>query len=133
MAKAGHDHVKTLHGSIETSDFYRLPDNQRANLKKAFGLEDTYIVGFVFRNQLRKSVPNILDGFKIFKKDCPKAKLLLHTSWSEGWDIARLLKEKDINNSDILTTYYCSSCGHFLLLILLAKNKIVLLVVAKEA
>ena len=48
MAKAGHDHVKTFHGSIETSDFYRLPDNQKANLKKAFGLEDELHCGFCF-------------------------------------------------------------------------------------
>jgi hypothetical protein len=82
-------------------------------LKRAFGLENNFVVGFVFRNQLRKSVPNMLDGFKMFKKDCPNAKLLLHTSWSEGWDIPRLLKEKDIPFEDILTTYVCSSCKNY--------------------
>lgn len=115
MNKMGHDHVKTLHGSIDTKDFYRLPDEHRAFLRQRFELQDSYIVGFVFRNQLRKSVPNILDGFKIFKKDCPKAKLLLHTHWSEGWDIPRLLEEKSINVQDVLTTYFCSHCNNYMI------------------
>jgi hypothetical protein len=36
---------------------------------------------------------------------------LVHTHWSEGWDIQRLLKEKGIDHSDILTTYICNKCG----------------------
>lgn len=111
----GHDHVKTLHGTINTDDFYRMSDTQRQNLRKKFGLDDEFIVGFVFRNQLRKSVPNLLEGFKIFKRDCPKAKLLLHTHWTESWDIERLIKEKEINNEDVLTTYFCSACGEYVI------------------
>ena len=30
---------------------------------------DDFIIGFVFRNQLRKSVPNLLEGFKVFKEE----------------------------------------------------------------
>jgi len=110
MAKAGHGHVKTLHGTVNTEDFHKLSDIQRHQLKEKHGLLDAYVIGFVFRNQLRKSVPNILDGFKMFKKDCPKAKLLLHTHWSEGWDIPRLIQEKEIDPKDILTTYFCKNC-----------------------
>ena len=113
MVKEGHDHVKTLHGSVNTEDFYKLPNSNRNELRKKYNLSDNFIVGFVFRNQLRKSVPNILEGFKIFKKDCPKAKLLLHTHWSEGWDIPRLIKEKNINPEDILTTYFCKACSNY--------------------
>lgn len=113
LKEMGHDHVKTLHGSVNTDDFYRFSDSERKELRKRHQLSDEFIIGFVFRNQLRKSVPNILDGFKIFKKDCPKAKLLLHTHWSEGWDIPRLIKEKSIDANDILTTYFCSACGEY--------------------
>lgn len=113
MAKIGQDHVKTLHGSVNTKDFHRLSDVKKHELRAKFRLLDSYVIGFVFRNQLRKSVPNILDGFKLFKKDCPNAKLLLHTHWSEGWDIVRLLKEKDIDGKDILTTYFCSACNNY--------------------
>ena len=113
MKELGHDHVKTLHGTVDTEDFYKLNNLDKQKLRSKFNLSDEFIIGFVFRNQLRKSVPNLLEGFKIFKKDCPNAKLLLHTHWSEGWDIPRLIKEKGLNNQDILTTYYCSACGEY--------------------
>ena len=103
--KIGYDHVKTLRGSLDTSNFYRLPDADRKSLRATHNLSNEYIVGFVFRNQLRKSVPNLLDGFKLFKKSEPRAKLLLHTHWSEGWDIPRMLEEKNISPTDVLTTY----------------------------
>jgi glycosyltransferase involved in cell wall biosynthesis len=113
LKKMGFDHVKTLHGSVDTEDFFKLPNKQKKELREKFNLSDEFIVGFVFRNQLRKSVPNIMEGFKLFKKDCPNAKLLLHTHWSEGWDIPRLIKEKNLNNDDILTTYFCSACSQY--------------------
>jgi len=110
MKELGYDHVKTLRGSLDTSEFFRYSDQDRAKLRASLGLKDEYIVGFVFRNQLRKSVPNLLDGFKLFKQKVPKAKLLLHTHWSEGWNIPQLLEEKGIDISDILTTYICHKC-----------------------
>lgn len=113
MVKAGQGHVKTLNGTVNTEDFYRFIDEDRQKLRSRFGLSDEFIIGFVFRNQLRKSVPNLLEGFKIFKKECPKAKLLLHTHWSEGWDIPRLIEEKEINPQDVLTTYFCSACNQY--------------------
>jgi len=112
----GHNHVKTLRGSIDTSTFYPLPQEQKSLNREKYNIDkDEYIIGFVFRNQLRKSVPNLLDGFKLFKQQNPntKAKLLLHTHWSEGWDIVRLLKEKNIDRNDILTTYFCKHCKNY--------------------
>ena len=110
----GYDHVKTLRGSLDTKVFSKLKEKTRKEIRSSNNLsDDDFIVGFVFRNQLRKSVPNILDGFKKFKEDNANAKLLLHTHWGEGWDITRLLEEKGIQNSDILTTYFCSSCHSY--------------------
>jgi glycosyltransferase involved in cell wall biosynthesis len=115
MNDIGYDNVKTLRGSIDTSHFYRKSKDERDSLREANGInKNDFIIGFVFRNQLRKSVPNLLDGFKLFKKEAPNAKLLLHTHWSEGWDIPTLLKEKGIDNSDILTTYFCKKCQSYL-------------------
>jgi glycosyltransferase involved in cell wall biosynthesis len=110
MKELGYDHVKTLRGSLDENMFFRHNEEDRKKLRESHGLTDEFIVGFVFRNQLRKSVPNILEGFKLFKQKNPKAKLLLHTHWSEGWDIPRLLNEKNIDPSDVLTTYVCSNC-----------------------
>lgn len=107
--------IKTLRGATETSSFYRLPDEARKALRSEFKLTDEFIIGFVFRNQLRKSVPNLLQGFKLFKEKNPKskAKLLLHTHWSEGWDIQKLIKDNGLKNEDILTTYFCKKCKQF--------------------
>ena len=115
MNELGYSNVKTLRGSLDKDNFHKLADEKRQLIRERNGLKDEFVIGFVFRNQLRKSVPNILEGFKKFKEDHPqsKAKLLLHTHWSEGWDIQRLLKEKGIEHTDILTTYVCNKCGAY--------------------
>jgi glycosyltransferase involved in cell wall biosynthesis len=115
LHKLGHTHVKTVRGILDTQHFYRFSDIDRKNLRSKFKLSDEFIIGFVFRNQLRKSVPNLLDGFKLFQTKNPqvKAKLLLHTSWNEGWDILKFLKEKEIDPKNILTTYVCKNCNSY--------------------
>lgn len=116
LNKSGHDHVKTLHGAIDHTHFFRMTDGQRNNLRKKNKIDqDDFIIGFVFRNQLRKSVPNLLEGYKIFCQQNPdlSAKLLLHTHWKEGWDIPRLIKEKGIDPKNVLTTYVCDFCKNF--------------------
>ncbi len=115
MKKMGYDHIKTLRGCLDTSKFFKFEDNKRNLLRQQFNLSDSFLIGFVFRNQLRKSVPNLLDGFNLFRNSNPKAnaKLLLHTHWSEGWDIPRLLREKNIPNDLVFTTYFCSACSRY--------------------
>jgi glycosyltransferase involved in cell wall biosynthesis len=115
LHELGHNHVKTVRGSLDVDNFYKLPSDQVQKIRKVFNLDDSFIIGFVFRNQLRKSVPNLLDGFKLFCTNNPsvKAKLLLHTHWAEGWDISRLLKEKNIESEKVLTTYFCKKCHNY--------------------
>lgn len=113
LHKLGHKHVKTLYGAVDTSPFYRLPDTERQKLRKRFNISDNaFVIGFVFRNQLRKSAPNLLQGFKTFLQQNPSvdAYLLLHTHWSEGWDLPRLIEEFGIDNKRVLTTYFCRQC-----------------------
>lgn len=98
---------------LDTSNFYKLSSEHRKQLRSQHNLqEDDFIIGFVFRNQLRKSVPNLLEAFRVFQQENPSvnAKLLLHTHWNEGWDIPRLMQEKNIKTTDVLTTYYCDQC-----------------------
>ena len=115
MERVGHTHIKTVRGSLETQNFFKLEDKDREAMREKFGLTKNFVIGFVFRNQLRKSVPNLLEGFKKFKVNHPDcgAKLLLHTHWNEGWDIPTLIKEKELDNTDIITTYYCSKCSQY--------------------
>lgn len=101
---------------LNTNNFHKLDVDQKSSLRSQFNIDqDSFIIGFVFRNQLRKGVPNLLEGFKSFIANNPqsKAKLLLHTHWGEGWDISRLIKEKQIDPSLVLTTYFCPKCGRY--------------------
>jgi len=117
LNQMGHSHVKTMHGCIDDSFFYRLSDEDRSNLRKKNNIEeDAFVIGFVFRNQLRKSVPNLLEGYAKWKKENnPKRKtyLLLHTHWKEGWNIHSLAKEYGISAEEILTTHVCKKCNDY--------------------
>ena len=116
MKELGHDTVETVHGAVDYTHFKPLENKE--DLRKLHGLQDDFVIGFVFKNQLRKSVPNLLEGFKKFKEKNPKvsAKLLLHTDWGEkdhGWDIPRYLKEKDLEDGSVLATYVCHKCDDY--------------------
>lgn len=112
FARLGHDKVKTVRGMFDFSKYFPFAEKEKEILKRQAGLEDTLVFGFVFRNQLRKLVGTLLEGFAEFKKKNPKvkAKVLLHTNWSESWDIPAFIKEFGINNDDVITTYYCRAC-----------------------
>ena len=115
MKKRGFD-VETLHGAIDYSSFK--PLENRNELRAKFGLQDNFLIGFVFKNQLRKSVPNLLEGFRLFKENNPEAKLLLHTDWKNDentWDIPKYIEEKGLDPNDILATYVCQKCKNYLL------------------
>ena len=115
LKRLGFDHVRTVHGCIDHSSFRRLQNEKRKNLRKKFGIrQDEFIIGFVFRNQLRKIVPNLIEGFSMWKNETgSRGKLLLHTHWDEGWNILRLADEYNVHHSDILTTYKCSKCRNY--------------------
>ena len=116
LHKLGHKHVKTVHGALDTSKFYRLSEDKRIELRNKFNIDkNKFIVGFVFRNQLRKSVPNLLEGYAIWKKEnnIKNSGLLLHTHFGEGWNIIKLAKEYNIDPKEIYTTYVCKSCGGY--------------------
>lgn len=116
LINKGVTHAKHLHGAVETKNFFKLPNDKKQLLRSNHQLSDEFIVGFVFRNQLRKSVPNLLQGFKLFKqknKFNKPPKLLLHTGWHEGWDITSLMIENGIDQNDVLTTYFCKNCKQY--------------------
>lgn len=117
LHKLGHKHVKTLHGAFGEKNFKRLSDIDRKNLRLRNKIpEDAFVVGFVFRNQLRKSVSNLLDGYKKFKENNPdlkKPRLLLHTNFKEGWDIKRFAAEYGIPEEEILATHICKNCLNY--------------------
>jgi glycosyltransferase involved in cell wall biosynthesis len=117
LHKLGYPHVETVHGPIECDCFYRLSDEQRKKIRVRSKIpEDSIVIGFVFRNQLRKLVPNLVEGYKLWKDRHPEIKnsyLLLHTSFSEGWNIKSQCDQHNVDSKEILTTYICSHCGEY--------------------
>jgi len=115
MSKRGFD-VETVHGAIDYSSFF--PLKNREELRKKHSVDESFLIGFVFKNQLRKSVPNLLEGFKLFKEteSGKNAKLLLHTDWphnANAWDIEKYINELNLDKNDILATYICRSCKDY--------------------
>ncbi len=117
FARLGHDHIKTVHGAINHESFRRLEDKERKQLRNKFNIEeDAFIIGFVFRNQLRKSVPNLIEGYALWKetyKPNKKTYLLFHTHWAEGWNIHRLCEEYKVPKEEVITTHICRKCKDF--------------------
>lgn len=117
MKKLGYDNVRTVHGAIDDTRFFKFNPQQKMGLRQFHGIPmDAFIIGFVFRNQPRKSVPNLLEGFKLFKINNPHVKnprLLLHTHWNEGWKIHDFADELKIPHQEILTTYICEACRSY--------------------
>ncbi len=104
-----------LTGLVPHKHFYPLPKDKRDALRKFYGLEDTFVVGKVFRNQLRKLAPTLLREFKLFKDKYPdiKTKLLFHTHFNDSemsWDIDTKRKECGLSQDDLLCTYVCKNC-----------------------
>lgn len=118
MNEMGLKNVKTIRGAVDCKPFHKLPKYKKQELRIKFKIPlDTYMVGFVFRNQPRKLVPNLLEGYAMWKKQNPQIKrptgLLLHTNFSEGWDIMRLCEEYKIDKKEIYTTYICRNCAGY--------------------
>lgn len=109
--------AKYMPALIENNSFRMFSSEQRVELRTKYNIpESDVIFGFVFRNQLRKLVGTLIEGFAVYKKNNPhvSAKLWLHTDWSvrEGWRIKRLAEECGVDLKDIYTTYCCKSCSH---------------------
>lgn len=117
LHKLGHNHVETVHGPLECQSFYKLSEDRRKEIRAKNNLpQDAVIIGFVFRNQLRKLVPNLIEGYKLWKSRHPEIKntyLLLHTSFSEGWNIKSQCDQHEVDTKEILTTYVCARCGEY--------------------
>ena len=75
LHRLGHKHIKTVHGIVDETYFKRLSNNDRDIIRAKNHLDlDRFMIGFVFRNQLRKSVPNLLEGYKKFRDTYQKGK-----------------------------------------------------------
>jgi glycosyltransferase involved in cell wall biosynthesis len=115
--KDKYGHCKTLYGSINSKLWFPLPSHQRQVLRQNFGIkDDEKIIIYLGRNQLRKLFWSHMEALKKWKQKYPnkKLRLLFHCSWNEGgmgWPLDRIRDELKLAKEDILSTYYCKTCG----------------------
>lgn len=118
--KLGFSHVKTQYPLVNTDQFYKLKDLEIESIKSKHGLpKDSFIIGFVFRNQLRKLINTQIEAYSIFKKENPDIKntfLYTHTHYAEGWDIPKLCKQYNVNPNEVLCTYVCIETKEYFIL-----------------
>jgi glycosyltransferase involved in cell wall biosynthesis len=109
--KHNFNHVKNQYPLVNTKNFYKLSDSEIYEIKNRFGLSsDAFIIGFVFRNQLRKLINTQIEAYALFKKHNPEIKntfLYTHTHYGEGWDIHRLCQQYGVDPKEVLCTYIC--------------------------
>lgn len=117
LHKYNFNHVKNQYPLVNTNNFYKLPDGKIAEIKARFGIpQDAFIIGFVFRNQLRKLINTQIEAFALFKKQNPEIKntfLYTHTHYGEGWDIHRLCQQYGVDPKEILCTYVCKETRQY--------------------
>lgn len=117
LHKLGFGHVKNQYPLVNTQNFYKLPEHEISQIKTRFGLpQDSFIIGFVFRNQLRKLINTQIEAYALFKKQNPEIKntfLYTHTHYGEGWDIPRLCQQYGVDPKEILCTYICKETRQY--------------------
>jgi glycosyltransferase involved in cell wall biosynthesis len=117
LHKNNFTHVKNQYPLVNTNNFYKLPDSKISEIKARFGIpQDSFIIGFVFRNQLRKLINTQIEAYALFKKHNPEIKntfLYTHTHYGEGWDIHRLCQQYEVDPREILCTYVCKETRQY--------------------
>jgi glycosyltransferase involved in cell wall biosynthesis len=117
LHKHNFNHVKNQYPLVNTNNFYKLADSKIAEIKARFGIpQDAFIIGFVFRNQLRKLINTQIEAYALFKKHNPEIKntfLYTHTHYGEGWDIHRLCQQYGVDPKEVLCTYVCKETRQY--------------------
>jgi len=117
LHKLGHTHVKNQYPLVNTDSFYKLPQEKINEILQKHNLpQDSFIIGFVFRNQLRKLINTQIEAYAQFKRQNPQIKntyLYTHTHYGEGWDISRLCEQYGVDKKEVLCTYVCKETKEY--------------------
>lgn len=115
MAEFGQKQVKDYYGldvghiphGCEKDRFYRLPDDQRNELRAKWGLQDKFVIGVVARNQPRKNLDRTIKAMSLVKDKISNAVLLLHLDPNDPagqiFKIKSLIQKYNIENRVVFT------------------------------
>jgi len=118
MAKFGQKQIKDYfninteyipHG-LNINHFFKLPDKDKLELRKSWGLVDKFVIGVVARNQPRKNLDRTIkaiDVLRRIKDTIPNAVLVLHMDPNDPaqqmFNIPSLIQEYGLENRIIFT------------------------------
>ena len=94
-----------IHLGVDT-DVFR-PLNDKDKLKKKFKLEGKFVIGCIARNQIRKRLDKLIEGFIKFAETHPDAHLYLKTekSTDHGYMLPELLEDYGITEKVTLAEH----------------------------
>lgn len=120
FTKLGFHNVKNQYPLVNTDNFYKLPQEKINQILQKNNLPlDSFIIGFVFRNQVRKLINTQIEAYANFKKVNPEIKntfLYTHTHYGEGWDIHRLCEQYGVDKKEVLCTYVCKETKEYFIM-----------------
>ena len=83
--------LDVIYHGTNIKDFHPVDEREVMEFKKNFfkkakiDVENTYIVGLVARNQMRKDIPRAMRAFKEFQKRRPQTMLYIHAREQDVW------------------------------------------------
>lgn len=114
MAKFGRDQVKICHNidvdyiphTIDAKQFFPLPENERQELRRKWGLDGKFVIGVVARNQGRKMLDRTIEIMALYAKENPDAILLMHLDpedVAQPFPILSLIQRYNLMNRVLFT------------------------------
>lgn len=115
MSKFGKKQVKDYHNldteyiplGTEADRFYKLPEEQRIELRNKWGLNDKFVIGVVARNQPRKHLDRMIKTMKLVSEKIPNAILFLHMDPNDPanpmFSLSSIIKKHNLENRVMFT------------------------------
>jgi len=84
--------IDMIHLGVDRSVYKPIKD--KSGLKQKYGLENKFVIGCIARNQIRKRLDKLIEGFALFAKNNKNAHLYLKTEERSqiGYDIPDLIE-----------------------------------------
>jgi len=92
---AGYSDVRYIPHGYDKNLYFQLSEERKKTIKRAYGLNNTFVFGYVGRNQGRKNYPHLFRSFAKFVKDKQNCILWLHCDPmdSAGSNLYNLVKK----------------------------------------
>ena len=89
-----------LHNAIDLERF--TPCKNRAALRKKYGLEGSFVYGFIGRFETQKNVPFLIKAFAVVAQKKPDSKLVLVGDGTQKQKVLSLIKENGLDDKVLI-------------------------------